>query len=164
MLNLELDLSQLERVADAFDKAPAILLNRLEQAVGRGAGEIAREAKRNAPKAHSHLVNSIRVRREQDLARMIGPNMDYGAYVEQGSSPGGRPPRQTILDWIRVKGIQPNQPNMTQSSLAFVISRSIARKGTEAQPFMAPAAEDNRDRVHALVSNAINNALREAGL
>ena len=164
MLSLEFDLADLEGAADAFDKAPAQLFKRLDQAVDRGANELAREAKRNAPKAHSHLVNSIRVQRDEDLARIVGPNMDYGPYVEQGSGPGGKPPRQSILDWIRVKGIQPNQPNMTQASLAFVISRSIARKGIEPQPYMTPAAEDSRDRVHELVSKAVTLALREAGL
>lgn len=57
----------------------------------------------------------------------------YGAkYIYQlkyGRKPGKFPPIEAILNWIRDKRIQPND-GISERSLAFLISRKIAKKGT----------------------------------
>lgn len=47
----------------------------------------------------------------------------------KGRKPGKFPPISAILDWIREKGIKP--VDITEKSLAFLIARSIAKKGTK---------------------------------
>ena len=59
---------------------------------------------------------------------------DYWKYVEEGTAPHW-PPRKAILDWIKAKPVIP-RPDLkgripSQESLAFLISRKIARVGTE---------------------------------
>lgn len=39
--------------------------------------------------------------------------------------------RDRILEWIKVKGITPREPDMTLKQLAFVMTRSIHAKGTK---------------------------------
>lgn len=54
-------------------------------------------------------------------------------YTEQlvwGRKPGKFPPIKAIEEWIIAKGIQPIEKNIKISSLAFLIARSIAEKGT----------------------------------
>ena len=59
---------------------------------------------------------------------------DYWKYVEEGTKPHW-PPRSAILKWIQAKPVIPrpdrNGRIPSQQSLAFLISRKIAREGTE---------------------------------
>ena len=59
---------------------------------------------------------------------------DYWKYVEEWSAPHW-PPRKAILDWIKAKPVIPRPDSKgripSQESLAFLISRKIARVGTE---------------------------------
>lgn len=162
MLRLDITLDD-EQLQKAVQKAPGALRHRLKAAVSRGALELSRDARRHAPKAFTTLTNSIRSRVDGELARIVGPNVNYGTYVEQGTGPGGAPSLQTMLDWVRVKRITPNNPQHNERDLAFIIRRSIARKGTKPQKYMEPAVEAKQDRIVRLLHSAVSNALKESG-
>lgn len=70
---------------------------------------------------------------------------DYWTYVENGRGPGKFPPPPAIRSWIEVKPVTPtpgsNGKVPTVEQLTFLISRKIAEKGTEPQPFFEPAKE-----------------------
>lgn len=58
----------------------------------------------------------------------------YWQYAERGRGPGKQPPIQNIINWISVKRIVPKPINNkipTTKQLAFVIARSIGKKGTK---------------------------------
>lgn len=59
---------------------------------------------------------------------------DYWKYVEEGTAPHW-PPRSAILKWIKAKPVIPRPDSKgripSQESLAYLISRKIARVGTE---------------------------------
>jgi phage gpG-like protein len=75
-----------------------------------------------------HLRDSILVEMtDNKLAAEIGPTVDYGAYVEFGTQPHF-PPLAALEDWARKHGIP-----------AFLVARAIARRGTFARPYLAPA-------------------------
>ena len=75
-----------------------------------------------------HLRDSILVEMtDNKLAAEIGPTVDYGAYVEFGTQPHF-PPLAALKDWARKHGIP-----------AFLVARAIARRGTFARPYLAPA-------------------------
>lgn len=58
---------------------------------------------------------------------------DYWKYLEYGRRPGKMPPVDKILEWINVRKILPrNNKKLPQKSLAFAISKSIAKKGIPA--------------------------------
>lgn len=70
---------------------------------------------------------------------------DYGDIVDEGrnrSTKGG--PKQNwrnkIEGWMRFKGIAPRQ-GMSTEQLAFLITRSINRKGYKARPWIQPALD-----------------------
>lgn len=70
---------------------------------------------------------------------------DYGLSVDQGRSrgPGKMPPVKPIKDWIKRRGINPPQ-GMSVESFAFVIARSIGKKGQkfkQPKPFIQPSVE-----------------------
>lgn len=59
---------------------------------------------------------------------------DYWKYLEDGTKPHW-PPRSAILKWIKAKPVIPRPDSRgripSQESLAFLISRKIAREGTK---------------------------------
>lgn len=55
----------------------------------------------------------------------------YGYEYLAGRRAGKQPPIKAIEDWIQAKGINPIEKEMTTSTLAFLIARKIAEKGTD---------------------------------
>lgn len=148
------------QVRAVLSGAPDRFMGALDRALSRGVQELVRVIRRNVPQAHSHFVNSINSKRLAQADYLAYAGVDYAGYPETGTGPGGSPSRQTLLDWIRVKGITPRDPSMTLDELAYVIGRSIRRKGTRAQPSFGPALESHRSRLAQLVSTELGN---EAG-
>lgn len=77
-------------------------------------------------------------------------------WVENGRKPGGKfPPRQAILDWMKVRNILPRGPRpISQESLAFLIQRKIAVEGIKPRPALHNAAEE-------IVDEFINEVYRQ---
>ncbi len=141
-----------------------VVLQEIDKSLRRGANEVARVARRDAAKAFSTLTNSIRALRERPLRWAVAPGVAYGGYVEEGRGPGGMPPVQSILDWIRVRRIQPRDPETTEGQLAFLIARKIAAQGIEPQPYLEPSLESKRARLERLVMLGTERGIRKAGL
>lgn len=80
-----------------------------------------------AVNASGDLYNSIRYEVDNKGLRVYA--LDYIFNVEYGRAPGKFPPREAILKWIDEKNLTFDIP---VNSLAFLIARKIARKGTEA--------------------------------
>ena len=75
-----------------------------------------------------HLRNSILVEITEDkLNAEIGPTSPYGPYIEFGTQPHW-PPLDALEGWAKRHGIP-----------AFLVARAIARRGTFARPYLAPA-------------------------
>ena len=66
---------------------------------------------------------------------------DYWKYVEEDTKPHF-PPREAILRWVQIKPVIPRPYNgriPSEKSLAFLISRKIAREGTKGTHDLAQA-------------------------
>ena len=79
---------------------------------------------------------------------------DYWQYIEYGRRKGAKmPPIKAIKDWIEVRNIVPRPVKLpsgktevpTVESLAYLISRSISRKGIPARPYMQQSIDENMD-------------------
>ena len=159
-MSLELSIDS-KKLQQAILKAPDVLERELDLAIGRILPEMARAAKDEAPKSMSTLTNSIKDDRISPLEGIVAPHVNYARAVEEGTDGGYYPPPQNILDWIRAgSGITPNDPDMDDVDLAHAISRSIAQKGTQPHPYMAPAFENKKARADFLINRAIERALQ----
>lgn len=147
----------------AFKKAPRAMIAAIRPKLERGGQEVAREARSNAAKAFSTLTNAIQVRMVSDTEVHVIAGTDYARAVEEGTGPGGAPSFQSLLDWIKVKGITPNDPKMDTKDLAFLIGRKIRGTGTPARPFMSPALETKTSRLNQLLNQGVYNGLKAAG-
>lgn len=149
-----------------FDGIPKRLADEVRPEILRTVIEIARTARRKAPKALSNLVNSVTQRMESALEGVVFAGQQHGIMVEEGTGiygaarvpSGKRPPIGAILDWIRVRRIVPDQAGTTERDLAWMIATKIAQTGTPKQPFMRPAAEEHRAtgirRIQAAIARA----------
>lgn len=158
-LSIEFKTSGLEW---ALRNAPKTLTKHLRPALGRVALEISRDSRRNAPKAFSTLTTSISYSQSlEGLEAFVHPNTNYARAVEEGSGAGGVPSNEEILKWIKVKRITPNDPDMSDEDLGYVIRRKIYREGIKAQPYMAPAMDMNTESGQRKIDAAIADAIRE---
>lgn len=87
--------------------------------------------------ATGNLINSIKttVKSEDDSYFEVELQVaDYWMYVENGRRAGKQPPKDAILNWIRVKPILPRPDSKgrlpTENQLAYLIGRKIAKYGT----------------------------------
>jgi len=157
-----------DKLIQALLHAPDKLVKELDRGIDRSLHEMARDARREAPKAFSTLVNSINVTRPNRLEGIVAPGVDYAQAVEEGTGifgpegvySGELPPVENIKDWIGVAGISPNNPDYDQDDLAWAIAKNIALTGTQEQPYLAPAYEKNIDKTGQRIDRAIERALQ----
>lgn len=140
----------IEAVADSAAKSLAIeALNDMHDHV-----------KKNKSMAGSFLIGSLNAPQKLGHAHYrAGPSVKYGFFVEHGRSPGKRPPKNAILEWMKAKGIRLPEKQMEQ--VAFLIARKIGKKGTKPRPFVAPVARKKkwRDDYARLVNSGIKRRL-----
>jgi len=115
--------------------------------------------------ASKNLINSVRVILEKNNTSIeVSLSLaEYWKYLETGTKPHW-PPRDAILEWIKVKPVLPTEKNgrvPTEEQLAFLISRKIAREGTPATNLLEETLEEVNDRYDVLISEAINKDLDE---
>jgi hypothetical protein len=81
-------------------------------------------------RASGNFANSltVQVASLNDSYKVTLEGFDYSEYLERGRRPGKFPPPNAIEKWIRDKSISYDIP---LKSLVFLISRKIAREGTE---------------------------------
>lgn len=93
---------------------------------------------------------------------------DYWKWTNNGRGPGKFPPTDKIRDWIEVKpvNIQPlNGKTPTVDQLTFLISRKIAKEGTEGNKFFDEAKQQTiRDfemRINLAIEEDVSNYILE---
>lgn len=80
-------------------------------------------------KASGQWIDSLEIVSKRDSVKVIGEK--YTEQLVSGRKPGKFPPIDAIKKWITDKGIVNNiKGNISVSSLAFLIARKIAKKGT----------------------------------
>ena len=78
---------------------------------------------------------------------------EYWFYLENGTAPHF-PPVSAIENWITVKRIVPNAANNripTTKQLAFVIARSISKKGTPATKLLQKTIDSSEDLIELMI-------------
>jgi hypothetical protein len=60
---------------------------------------------------------------------------DYYKYVDEGRRPGKFPPIEPIRKWVREKNLGGLRAEVSLESLAYLVARKIAQKGTKATHF-----------------------------
>ena len=105
-----------------------------------------RTAKQVAPRDTGALKRSIHAAVKPTSARVFS-NLNYAAVVEFGRRPEQRgPPPHALLGWLRRHGIP--------ASAAYVVARSIGRRGIKGRFFMKAAVDAINMKTPRLIKNA----------
>ena len=89
---------------------------------------------------------------------------EYWKYIEKGRRAGAKmPPVSAIENWIKVRKILPRPVTLksgkqrvpTVQQLAYVIARSIAKRGIQPRPFMRESIEDTMKDFKSKLSAAV---------
>lgn len=148
-------------VRRGFERFPRQMVAAIDPALARGAEEIARAARGNAPKAFSILTNSIRAERVGEMHYRAATGTNYARPVEEGRAPGKMPGTANgLMEWVKQKtGLDGKDLDRT----AFLIARAIGRKGIKASRYAERSVEDNGERIVANVQAAARKAAQEFG-
>lgn len=151
------------KIAEAIERRGADALRRVDGALRRGALELVNDAKNTMPRFRGETADRTGVEHGGPLEWRIRFATGHARHTEFGTGPGGRPSLAEMIDWVRLKGIQPRDPAMSREQLARVIRRSIAANGVRAQPFATPSLNRMRPRLSQLVRGATREALAAGG-
>ena len=95
---------------------------------------------------------------------------EYWKYISYGRKPGSRmPPVEAIENWIKVRKILPRPITLksgkqrvpTVPQLAYVIARSISRKGIAPRPFMRESINQTIEDFKSKLSAAVRDDVLE---
>lgn len=129
---------------------PGMVDGPINRFLDRGAITIQGKARGKAPVDTGRLRNSIGIE-SGPRERTIGPNVHYGPYVEFGTRPHW-PPVSALSPWAERHGMNP-----------YAVQRAIAARGTKAQPYLGPAAEESIPVLRSLVQVMAAEIEAEAG-
>ncbi len=162
---LRLDVSELETLRRAWRDAPDVVAEELARACAEGALLAEREIKERTPRGvTSALAGSISARPPRidgaSVSAAVSTSIAHAIPVELGTKPHF-PPVAPIADWARYKlGV----PADRAGSVAYLIARKIAARGTEGAFMFRDGAEAARPQVERFMSAAVGRvAERLAG-
>jgi hypothetical protein len=84
---------------------------------------------------------------------------DYLTFVDKGRRPGKRPPQKVIQKWVENRGIKIQK--QTSSQTAFIIARSIGKKGIKPTNVLKKTQESIFNNIQTLVSKGIQLDVNE---
>lgn len=110
--------------------------------------------------ASGNLYNTAkyRIKREEGVFKVEMELAEYWKYLENGTKPHF-PPIDSILRWIKDKGIVPREENgklPTEKQLAFLISRKISEVGTPATGLLQQAQNTMANTFKSQISDALS--------
>lgn len=145
MSSLHLSIPSLQALLRGFAQAPEITRRELLGTMTEATLLVEREAKERTPKVTGMTAASIASDAFSTPAGVIGTvgsSQPSATFIELGTKPH-MPPVEALVPWVRaVLGVDRKR----ERSVAYLVARKIARKGTKAQrPFgEAIAATDGQ--------------------
>lgn len=160
-MQLALSVSTAAAVSGAFLRAPAILLEELETAMGSAVAYLLRETQENTPTAMGTLRRSFIGRTDvvallDSVFGSVSSPLPYALPVELGTKPH-HPPLEPLITWAEVKlGLAGDEAE----AAALAIQRKIGRVGTMAHGMAHFALADGRETIHSEIAQGAERALR----
>ena len=160
-LILDIDVSGLEDVQADIDAFPQDVGRELTVAMEAALQLLEGQVKVRTPVNIGPLRDSIThsiVSPFPNLVGQVGTPLVYGIVMEEGRKPGAKmPPVDAIKLWVvRKLGIPPEDAD----SVAFLVARSIARKGIEGKHMFREGLEVSEQPINQLFNNAIARSVQ----
>lgn len=131
MLKIEMDVDTLRAYAAAWQHAPAIAEDELQQFVQQAVAHLQGEVQERTPTTYGTLrasiIGDVRVLPGIAVQGRVGTPLAYAVAVELGTKPH-MPPVEPLINWARQKlGVRGKEAE----SAGWAVARKIAARGTE---------------------------------
>jgi len=137
----------------AFDGASEQIEADIKRLILRTTYRVAAMARKNAPSSFGKLRQSI-TPKAKNMTGEVAVNVDYAGAVEFGSKPHEiRPKRKRAL------AFKPGAGFRFWDESGRVVVKVVKHPGTEAQPFLRPAVEQEARNVGPAIKKIIDNAV-----
>lgn len=154
---ISLDTSVMREYATYLKQAPQIVMEEIATSLQEALLLLEREIKDRLPTGVTGLLRGsithklIAQARGQEIAGKVFSPLNYAAPVELGTKPHF-PPLAPLRDWVEKKlGVSKSQSR----SVAFLIARKIAAKGTKPQKHFETGFRDNAEQVNAILGRGL---------
>lgn len=152
-IGVEIDSSAVQRL---FSRAPAKVKAAQKEILDRASIMTEGEMRVNAPVFDGELRRSIRSKWQGIDSVTVFSDSKYAPAVEFGRRPNGKmPPYQEgtpLAKWVKIK--------MGADVPAFLVARSIARKGTKAQRFAHKTYVTMKPQVNGMANAVIARTIK----
>lgn len=148
-MNVSVKIQNLKEVQAALKKSPKIVSKHINKAIDRSITRIMEEGKINSPSGFGHQLKTNWEKRVSTLRGETYPNVNYAIYVHEGTRPHWTSVKN-LEGWARVKGVNP-----------YAVQRSIAMKGTKANPFLRKAVDSVEGEINNIFKDRLSDALEE---
>lgn len=156
-MDIEVDVSSLERMAARYRGVAPIVVAEMRAAMQRSVLLVERSAKQVVPVDTGTLRRSI-THEVQATGGMVvgrvGSNQPHAKIVEEGRTPGGMPPAGALLGWMGRHGIP--------AEMEFVIRRAVNRRKVP-RPYLRPAVTVNAAAINREFAQVPARVLRTLG-
>lgn len=127
---------------------------------------IKRELRSEGKVASGELLNSINYKliRKDDGFDIQITSKEYLKYVDEGRRPGRMPPSTKLIPWVRSKGIKMSTSKgkkMTDQQMAFVLAKSIGKKGIKATNILSETKAEVMAEYKDKISEAVAKDIKE---
>jgi HK97 gp10 family phage protein len=129
---MDIKVEGLNNLRNAFEQYARDNKAGLLNIVASASTSIESKARQNAPRDLGKLksqINHVVIEKKDKIEGRIRSDASYSLFVEEKTKPHWTS-QKNLIGWARRKGIPVR-----------LVQKSIAEKGTQAQPFMAPAAK-----------------------
>lgn len=143
MANLQVKIEGLDELQKNFASSPQITAKAIDKAIKKSIFTLLINAKKAAPRDQGFLRDNF-VTEFSLLLGVLNNTAPYAVYVHEGTRPHW-PPMDAITPWANRHGIPP-----------FLVARSIAKKGTKAQPFFQDSIEESQSDIDRFFREALD--------
>ena len=148
-MEISIKIQNIEKLAAAFKKAPALATAQFDKAIERTARKIEGDAKRAAPvnkgSGGGTLRQSISSRMTGKARAVVESKAKYSAYVDQGTKP----------HIIRVR----NARVLANRRTGRFFGRVVNHPGTKANPYFSQSLKNNESFMNNELTTATQNIL-----
>lgn len=140
---VKIEFKGLSAILSKYQKLPEKVENAIVDGINKAAGIVEGSAKRLCPVDTGHLRGSIHVMKGaipgKDMKAIVGTNVEYAPYVEFGTGVRGE---------------------ATNSNTKVAVSYKQDWAGQQAQPFLAPALRNNKDRIESVIFRRVIEGIK----
>lgn len=148
-MSVQVQIKGFDALVKQMEKYPAISEKHIDTAIRRSLVRILGQEKQQAPVG---VTGNLRDNWKIDITRFAGSlrsNAPYSIAVHMGTGPH-KVSGETLKAWAARKGLNP-----------WAVAKSIAKKGTKANPFLKRSIEIEGEHVNKEFANALNGILKD---